>query len=279
MEENEDADLWNDLLPGMGTAFWPYTESMRMRVKWKNSQLVSQHFNLTSLGKIVLRMENGSALCVDVKGGDNAPFCVTFERYTSGDAPVRVDNLCEDLFLKMHQANLGQVALLSPYQSLLYTWDDPTESRQLIWNVYNSKTKGFPASFDTDGFGEEIVTFRTLKRSPEIVYSGGKGKRPRKRAPKKTKSESFDKSICIDYPEDSSSATSSDDEEAPEDLENPVEKIQKNKTVIYWISYMEKKQRVLMFTQDEPMFYKMRSAVDPEYSKTEVFLALSGENW
>lgn len=59
MEENEDADLWNDLLPGQGVAFWPYTESMRMRVKWKSSQLVSQHFDVTNVGRIVLRMENG----------------------------------------------------------------------------------------------------------------------------------------------------------------------------------------------------------------------------
>lgn len=59
MEENEDADLWNDLLPGQGVAFWPYTESMKMRLKWKSSQLVSQHFDVTKVGRIVLRMENG----------------------------------------------------------------------------------------------------------------------------------------------------------------------------------------------------------------------------
>lgn len=59
MEENEEADLWNDLQPGQGMAFWPYTESMKMRVKWKNSQLVSQHFDMTTVGKTVLRMDNG----------------------------------------------------------------------------------------------------------------------------------------------------------------------------------------------------------------------------
>ena len=59
MEENEEADLWNDLPPGQGMAFWPYTESMKMRVKWKNSQLVSQHFDMIAVGKTVLRMDNG----------------------------------------------------------------------------------------------------------------------------------------------------------------------------------------------------------------------------
>lgn len=59
MEENEEADLWNDILPGQQMSFWPITESMRMRIKWRNSQLVSQHFNIIHVGKTVLRMDNG----------------------------------------------------------------------------------------------------------------------------------------------------------------------------------------------------------------------------
>jgi hypothetical protein len=46
---------------------------------------------------------------VDVSGGGEQPFTVTFRCYRVGDAPVRVDNLCEDLFLKIHQQDLGQV--------------------------------------------------------------------------------------------------------------------------------------------------------------------------
>lgn len=59
MEENDQADLWNDLLAGQTIPFWPVTESMRMRIKWRNSQLVSQHFSITHQGKTVLRMDNG----------------------------------------------------------------------------------------------------------------------------------------------------------------------------------------------------------------------------
>jgi len=47
---------------------------------------------------------------VDVSGGGEQPFTVTFRCYCVGDAPVRVDNLCEDLFLKIHQQDLGQVS-------------------------------------------------------------------------------------------------------------------------------------------------------------------------
>lgn len=71
--------------------------------------------------------------------------------YKPGDSPVRVDNLCEDIFLKLNQSDSGQVTLLSPNQSALYTWDDPTKERTLFWNVYNNKGKGFKAEFLKDG--------------------------------------------------------------------------------------------------------------------------------
>lgn len=59
MESNEEADLWVDLQPGQGSPFWPYTESMKMKVKWKNSQQVSECFDIMKLGKTTLRMDNG----------------------------------------------------------------------------------------------------------------------------------------------------------------------------------------------------------------------------
>lgn len=180
------------------TAFWPYTDSMRMCIKWGNSQLVSQYFDITKIQKTVLRMDNGvrvlhpdsvvmfplyrfplmcsvpnsqTAVCVDVCGGSNSPFSIIFHKYQNGDAPVRVDNLCHNLFLKINQTGMGQVALLNPYQSLLYTWDEPTKKRELIWNVYNNESDGYNAKIYKDGYGQETVSFRTLKQSTSPTYS------------------------------------------------------------------------------------------------------------
>lgn len=50
-----------------------------------------------------------SAICVEVTGGMERPFVISFKPYNPGDAPVRIDNLCEDLFLKLHQEDSGQV--------------------------------------------------------------------------------------------------------------------------------------------------------------------------
>lgn len=69
--------------------------------------------------------------------------------------------------MKFHQKDSGQVVLLSPYQSLLYTWDDPSKERSLLWNVYNNKGKDFCVPFWKDGFGEERVSFHVVCRSQQ----------------------------------------------------------------------------------------------------------------
>lgn len=44
---------------------------------------------------------------------------------------------------------------------------------------------------------------------------------------------------------------------------------------VYWVSYMEGEQRVLLFTQHESVFLKAKSIIDPETSKREIFLSIA----
>lgn len=59
--------------------------------------------------------------------------------------------------------NQSQVSLLSPNQSVLYTWDDPTSERTLMWNVYNRKKPSYPA------FISKVRVFRHLAVSHLFV--------------------------------------------------------------------------------------------------------------
>ncbi|GIY87409.1 vacuolar protein sorting-associated protein 13 [Caerostris extrusa] len=106
-----------------------------------------------------------SGLKVVVKNGEDFPTTIAFHSYVPGDAPVRVDNYCEDLFLKINQKSQSQVTLLNPYQSVLYTWDDPSQERTLIWNLYNRKRIGFPARITRDGYGFEKVSFHSIRKT------------------------------------------------------------------------------------------------------------------
>ena len=40
---------------------------------------------------------------MSVAGGIEAPRSITFEDYDIGDSPVRIENLCEDVFIVIHQ--------------------------------------------------------------------------------------------------------------------------------------------------------------------------------
>ncbi|XP_078045899.1 intermembrane lipid transfer protein VPS13A isoform X2 [Augochlora pura] len=265
MEENDQADLWNDLLPGQSIPFWPMTDSMKLRIKWRNSQLVSQHFCITHVGKIVLRMYNGSAITVEIDGGLNSPYNITFQKCVPGDIPVRIDNFCDDLFLKISQHNLGQVALVNPFQSLLYTWDDPTKPRELIWNVYNNNKTGYDAKFEKDGCGQEIVPLVIVDTCNSVSSSSYSYKQGNNKSTwLETKSASFsgsEKSNVCD-----------------EDLKSPTFKCSQTEqtTVVYWVSYMQGNQRVLLFTQHEAVFLKAKNIIDPEPCKKEIFVSFAG---
>jgi hypothetical protein len=45
---------------------------------------------------------------------------------------------------------------------------------------------------------------------------------------------------------------------------------------VYWVSYLEGPQRVLLFTQDERIACQARSNIDSEKSSLELFLSFSG---
>nr|XP_026488707.1 vacuolar protein sorting-associated protein 13A-like isoform X1 [Vanessa tameamea] len=264
MEENEAADLWIDLAPQQCTPFWPQTDSMAMHCKYRDSTVVSQHFSITKNHFTVLRMDKGSAICVDVTGGTDRPFTITFKPYTVGDAPVRIDNLCDDLFLKLHQMDSGQVALLSPFQSMLHTWDDPAKERALLWNIYNNKGKGFLADFSQDGFGEEKVSFHSVKHSTLVATNSVT-----------SKLSSTLKRLTPKSPETGSS--SSDDSDSFEILESHTKskKMRKDKVIVYWISFMDGYQRVFALAQDERIAYQYKMRINSERSNYEVYLSLA----
>lgn len=40
----------------------------------------------------------------------------------------------------------SQTIILSANQTVLYTWDDPTSERTLMWNVYGRNKPNYPAA-------------------------------------------------------------------------------------------------------------------------------------
>ena len=46
--------------------------------------------------------------------------------------------------------------------------------------------------------------------------------------------------------------------------------------VVYWASYLDGRQRVLLLTQDERIARRARRAIDAERSHLELFVSISG---
>lgn len=171
------------------------------------------------------------------------------------------------------QSNLGQVALINPFQSLLYTWDDPTKPRELVWNVYNNKKSGYDAKFEKvrtyypvtcfvakcvkrvlqceplsfqDGCGQEIVPLVLFEKCNSL-----------------SSASSFKSNSKSTWLESKSTSFSSSENTCDEEMKAATSKhAQVEKTIVYWVSYMEGNQRVLLFTQQETVFLKAKNIID-----------------
>ncbi|GJQ74448.1 hypothetical protein Trydic_g21318 [Trypoxylus dichotomus] len=242
MEQNEKTDLWTDLPPHQCTAFWPDTSSMQMCVKYRDSKLTSQAFFISSNHYTVLRMGKESALCVNVTGGRTDCFRVAFNDYKDGDAPVLVKNLCADLFLKIQQQGQGQATLVNPYHSLMYTWEDPTKPRLLLWNVYNNKGTGFNIDISKDGYGEERINFHSVTPN-----------------------------------QNSLNTSSSDDSDSCDSVKTTLnKKVRRDKIVIYWICHREGLQKTLVFTQEQKVYNDILKTVFMENCDIEFLVSFAG---
>lgn len=253
MELNERTDLWLDLAPGDCCPFWPETAAQLMCVKYREGRVASPAFTVARPHQTVLRMDGGGAVCVEVSGGGERPLMIAFRTYHQGDAPVRVDNACADLYLKVCQKSTGHVTLLSPYHSLLYTWDDPTAERTLVWNVYNNRSVGHQIDVRHDGNGEIRVSLHVV-RPPSTATA-----QPQTQIHKSS----------------SSSATDSDDDESnrTKRAKRRPPAARTDKLVVYWLCYMDGNQRTLLLTQER------RTAEERglcSANSTEMCLSLAG---
>ena len=267
MEENDKMDLWNDLEVGECKAFWPEGDDHYMFVKSRDSKIASEKFHFNSIHTTVLRMERGKALVVKVSRDsiNKSPMVISLEKYTAGDVPVRVENWCSDVVIKLRQQKSNQVTLVPQQHKLLYTWDDPTLPRNLMWSVYDHKREEYAANINQDGDGHCLITLQTPVRSQSEEDSSSVTKkrhsflrmRGRRRRAKTLQSSSEE-----------------DKEEANEEniTIDTTRSAGRDDVTIYWVSYTEHQQRVLFFTQVQEWAELMRAP--KERASLEVILSM-----
>ncbi|KAF2367875.1 Vacuolar protein sorting-associated protein 13 SHR-binding domain [Trinorchestia longiramus] len=248
MEDNDKMDLWHDLEPRQCRAFWPEKDKQFMVAQHKDGKMRSLAFHYNSEHKTVLRTEKGKALVVRVgRLSSQEPMVVSFEPYSCGDAPVRIENWCDDLVLRVRQLT-HQVTLVQQRQSLLYTWDDPSADRQLFWSPYDEKRKEFKALIKKSGSGSELITIQTTRNMPQTSRD-----KPKLRPAGATKT-TFRQS-----------SSSSDEGDHPSASKLSEQDFQKETVRVHWVSYMDGLQRVLLFSQ-KPRLAAISRALEEQAS-------------
>nr|XP_045607569.1 vacuolar protein sorting-associated protein 13A-like isoform X2 [Procambarus clarkii] len=255
MQENDKVELWYDIHPLQCMAFWPDSENMHMVVRYRDQQVRSQHFHFNSNHSTVVRMEKGRALNVSVCGvGSDHPVTITFDKYQAGDAPVRVENWCDDVHLRIHQKGSNQTHLLAPHQSQLYTWDDPTLPHELLWNIYNKKSEDMSAVIDKDDHGSKCVTVTSLKpgmvRTKSQSSVGTPKTRPKKLGQRQRAKTTVSTSTDSDDETDSAADKVHSQFLVP-DHKFQLGKTRRDKMLVHWVSHKQGSQRVLLFTQSD----------------------------
>ncbi|CAH1274208.1 VPS13A [Branchiostoma lanceolatum] len=187
-EEGQEDEYWTVIQPEEVLPLWPHSGVLNLVVRQPGVEnkgaeipVLSQYFPIHKSHTTVLRMWNGTALTVNVAGGTESPTTITFTPFQPGDAPVRVVNCCHNAFIRFHQKGMSQVIVLTPNQSVLYTWDDPAEERTLWWNLYKRDKPSFPARINQDNAGIETVILPGSETS-----HGGKKNGPGRSKQKRT---------------------------------------------------------------------------------------------
>ncbi|XP_033099721.1 vacuolar protein sorting-associated protein 13A-like isoform X2 [Anneissia japonica] len=253
LEEGVKAGVWVNIKPDVVQPFWPGTASMKLYVRHPDTpdRLASMHFSIDKPHFTVLKMERGTALSVKVEGGFEGPMHITFLNYQIGHAPVRIENRCHDVFLRFNQKSVGSMTFVKPSESLLYTWEDPTLERMLMWNLYNRNKQSVKAAIDRDGFGKLAVSTESIRRSSlrgDGMYAD----------------------------EDDTSVYSTDEEDVPDGMiEHPLMS-RKERSVVYWVSYLDGLQRVFLITQSARTAKKAMQANEAEQANLELIVSLAG---
>ncbi|XP_022087078.1 vacuolar protein sorting-associated protein 13A-like [Acanthaster planci] len=118
-------------------AFWPTDKKNNpmMVVMAEDSTEKSLPFLYTDPHTTVLKLDSKlGGIIVDTSVTETATV-VSFESFSKGNFTVQLINHTDNMPVKYHQINVKEEKTLRPGEAVLYTWQNPTEKRELVWNV------------------------------------------------------------------------------------------------------------------------------------------------
>jgi vacuolar protein sorting-associated protein 13A/C len=148
---------------------------------------------------------------------------------------------------------------MSPYQSILYTWEDPCKERTLQWNASNATSNDVPFCLWRDGYGVQRIQLQSdlpPTSPPANVQTSSNSMSSKITAGLRRLSKpSFDANAKVNGSE-------------TEDTSNEL--------FVYWVSFLDSGQRVLLLTTDADTALRTKNMIDPENGSFELLVAVTG---
>lgn len=156
-ELDRPADAWIKIQANSCTPLWPRCEKddklLKVRISEFPDQIAAPFF-ITEVHNTILKLPNKfGGICVDVQITEGAVY-ITFTAYQPGLAPALIINHSSKVMSLWEKQSIT-IRHLKPLHSVMYTWENPTGPRILMWE--SGKKNEIEDDLRKDGLGDIIV--------------------------------------------------------------------------------------------------------------------------
>jgi vacuolar protein sorting-associated protein 13A/C len=273
---------WLVLEPTQCGPFWP-TETKQMRIRLAQSVLQSWPFGFHETESFLLLLRGSSnepvnVISVNIRE-EGVSKIIVFGPYYPGAAPVRLDNFLSQATIEFHQANSGQMHILHPGKSMLYTWDEPLNPKYICWKAVGSE-EDMTKTYCIDGKGEFVIPLKrrtTFLAAEQALAAAASSLLPATvvESDDETKSEGeafepdsveYDTERYDDKPTADKDETDFFKKRQPKPLFHPVG---------HWVSFLDGSQRTLLFTTDPNILRQATQVEQQDRAYTDLFISFS----
>ena len=162
-EADSETAEWHTVKPDASIPYWPTCLPPR-NLYINIFGIDSVQFNPEPGKSLLLRFQNEiGGICVTYQEKDSSSL-LSFDTYFPGAAPARIENMCKQITMISYKQNdfyRGHVLLYG--QSVLYTWDDPTKTQELVCGIIESNESQTKIKLDKNDFGR-------MKTGNSMIY-------------------------------------------------------------------------------------------------------------
>ncbi|XP_071479699.1 intermembrane lipid transfer protein VPS13A-like [Diadema antillarum] len=148
----EPQGTFQDVAVGQCVPFWPIDRKVNSKlvVMKKGGTEASLPFDFTEPQTTVLRLPEVGGIIVESQVTETATV-VAFRSFAVGHFTTQLVNHTKEVPITLNQFGVEDKLFLAPQETMLYTWQNPTGKRQLVWTVDGKENKN---TLNKDGIGE-----------------------------------------------------------------------------------------------------------------------------